>query len=702
MSIESTKVKPSVKTVENPYGDDVNTRSAAADRSAHSPASENANRGDDGTNRSGEVDADGLRTGAAADQDSAALPVQPTRDLPTWLLLNIAVPLLLLGAVGVLVWYLGTVQSPARPPLDDTPEGRLFALPAVDVVPVRSLASTGEKLHLSADGTVVPYREASLATEVAGRIVEKSPLCEAGKYVTKGHVLMKIDPTDYELEVKRLQRQQQQAYESLGEADQEIINSDRSMVLARADIELQQREVKRREALPKQYASQGELDEARRGVLTAEQQLVSYQNQLELAQKKRTRLESSERLAAIQLDAAKINLQRTEIIAPMDGVVVSEQAEINTFVSRGSGVVTMEDTSKVEVASKLRVDQLYWVLNQKGSKRDPGASGIASPPTQQDRGYQLPPTSVIVRYIVSGREGLVYQWKGKLSGYDGIGLDEQTRTVPVRIVVDDPQAFEVIRDGRVLHSKQTPGDFAGPTTLVRGMFVSLRLELDPAVDLVVLPSEALKPGNRVWQFVPDPSVLERSLIPADDTPKTAGQGTSAAGKNATAGKDATASKGDAAGKLAAADREANLGVAKPDSKREKSSLPDLIDPMAGFHPEAWVAGELKVLHGIRPVDQFIPTAAFTAGLDLAEGDNEEPDVGKAWICEIASTRLQDGSFVVVSPMGSMQTDAFPVRAPAEEVGATNDVLQPVKTGAESTIDVSASGPTSLQRLELGQ
>lgn len=655
MSIESTRVKPDVKTGENPYGDDVSTRSAAAERSTHAHPQENGNHAggdaaDDGTNGV----TDPYRTSGESGPVATQQPIQPIGDVPKWLLFNIAVPLLLLAAVGGLVWYLGKVESPARPPLDDTPLGRMFALPAVDVVPVRSLASTGEKLHLSADGTVVPYREASLATEVAGRIVEKSPLCEAGKYVTKGHVLMKIDPTDYELEVKRLQRQQQQAYESLGEADQEIINTDRSMELARADIELQQREVKRREALPKQYASQGELDVARRAVLTAEQQLLTYQNQLELAKKKRTRLESSERLAALQLDAAMINLQRTEIIAPMDGVVVSEQAELNTFVSRGSPVVTMEDTSKVEVASKLRVDQLYWVLNQKGSRRDPNVSDSKSPPTQQDRGYELPPTSVIVRYIVSGREGLVYQWKGRLSGYDGIGLDEQTRTVPVRIVVDDPQAYEVIRDGRVLSSKQTPGDFAGPTTLVRGMFVSLRLELDPAVELVILPSEALKPGNRVWQFVADPSVLERSLIPVDNT-----QGDAKSNTDQTPGAVAEAP---------AADPSQESVTANSESASEKSSLPAPIDPMAGFVPGAWVAGELKVLQGIRPVDKFIPTAAFKTGQDLAEDVDEDPDTGTAWICEIGDTPLQDGSLVVVSPMGSMQTDEFPVRASAEASG----------------------------------
>ncbi len=647
MSIESTQDQPVTQAVKDPYGDTPRSR-PSGERSSHAPTLDNG----DGAKRTPlPGTAEGAATGDVPSQD---LPVHPTKNLPSWLLFNIAVPTLMLAAAGLLVWYLGSVESPARPPIDDTPVGRLFALPAVDVVQVHSLASTGEKLHLSADGTVVPFREAVLATEVAGRIVEKSPLCEAGKYVTKGHVLMKIDPTDYELEVKRLQRQQQQAYESLGEADQEIVNTNRSMELARADIALQQREVKRRESLPKQYASQNELDVARRAVLTAEQQLVVFQNQLELAKKKRTRLESSEQLAALQLEAAKINLQRTEIIAPMDGVIVSEQAEINTFVARGNPVVTIEDTSKVEVAAKLRVDQLYWILNQKGVQRSRRSDEGAK--SRQDRGYQLPPTSVSVRYVVSGRDGLVYQWKGKLNGYDGIGLDEQTRTVPVRIVVDDPQAFEVLRNGKVLHSSDQSTDVAGPTTLVRGMFVSLRLELDPAVELIVLPSEALKPGNRVWQFVADPSVLEKSLIAVEEE---------------NDGNDPPPSA------------DAETAVVDPSTTNHTSPLADELDPMAAFHPDAWVAGQLNVLHGVRPVDQYVTTAEFSAGEAVAVGDEEEPEVDKAWICEIGDAGLRDGSFVVISPMGSIRTDAFPVRAPAEAVGTTNK-RPPAATAAEST------------------
>ncbi len=154
----------------------------------------------------------------------------------------------------------------------------------------------------------------------------------------------------------------------LGEVDQEMLNAKRLIEVAQQDVALQQKEVERQKALPAGFASRAEIDQANRGLLAATQQLVSVENQLDLLRKRRLRLEASERLAATQLKAAEVNLSRVEIRAPIDGVIVKEDADLNTFVARGNMLVTIEDTSKVEVATNLRMDQLYWVLDQQGRR----------------------------------------------------------------------------------------------------------------------------------------------------------------------------------------------------------------------------------------------------------------------------------------------------------------------------------------------
>ncbi|WDQ16183.1 HlyD family secretion protein [Rhodopirellula sp. P2] len=553
-----------------------------------------------------------------------------------WALFNIGAPLLLLAAAGGLVYALGSVQPSTRPPADNTLAGRLQALPAVDVVPIQSLADSGQILHLNTDGTVVPFREVILATEVAGRIIEKSPQCEAGQYVTAGTVLMRIDPTDYELTVRRLEQTQQSEYEAINEVDQELINAARLLEIADADIELQSREAKRLDSLPEDFAARRDVDAARRGVLQAEQQKVTVQNQIDLLKKRRTRLELAEQLAATQLKQANIDLQRTEIRAPIDGVIASEQAELNTFVARGNPVVTMEDTSKVEVATSLRTDQLYWVLNQKTTQSP--IEELNAPANGAHRGYKLPPTEVKVQYQLSGRDDVTYVWDGQLTGYDGIGLDEQTRTVPVRVVVDQPQMFEIQRrmdDGSLAPTTSENVVSTGPTALVRGMFVRLQLQLHPAVPLVILPSEALKPGNRVWEFIPDESVLD---VPEID--------------NQTAAAEGSDSKATAAA-VADSEMTADDRVAKTDAGESENLV---ADSELAFVPENWTAGRLVIRHDIRPIDLL---SAVGGSSDL-------------WICEVPDQSVTGDSFVVVSPLGSIEADTFPVRAPKKNLVPPND------------------------------
>ncbi len=350
---------------------------------------------------------------------------------------------------------------------------------------------------------------------------------------------------------------------------------------------------------------------------------MTYQNQIDLLKKRRARLELAEQLAATQLKQARIDLERTEIRAPIDGVIASEQAELNTFVARGNPVVTMEDTSKVEVATSLRTDQLYWVLNQKTSQSP--IEELNAPANGAHRGYKLPPTEVKVQYQLSGRDDVTYVWDGQLIGYDGIGLDEQTRTVPVRVVVDQPQMFDVQRRGDDESTKRPTEEnviSTGPTALVRGMFVRLQLQLQPAVPLVILPSEALKPGNRVWEFIPDESVLDV----AEEEEKTDDSVTVAESKTET--DDSVAKTED--------------GKSTDDESETKPEA----EPEVAFVPEEWSPGRLVIRQDIRPIDL----------LSSVGGSSD------FWICEVPDQSINGDSFVVVSPLGSIEADTFPVRA----------------------------------------
>ncbi len=348
-------------------------------------------------------------------------------------------------------------------------------------------------LDIDLNGVVVPFREVTVAAEVAGRISEKSDLCEPGRFVQAGDLLFKIDPRDYQLEVDRLARLRDQEYAQLREWEQEVANSQKSLELAEQDVVLQEKEIQRLEKLPEGFASAAELDQARRARLVSANQRQVQQNQLDLLNARKRRLDLSQQLASTQLEQAKLNLARTEIRAPLNGVIISENAETESFVQKGATLCTIEDTTKVEVKCNVRMDQLMTILDQEQLPTSMPLPGKLS-------GYALPQTPVSILYRIAGREDLVFQWEGHLSRYDGIGLDPQSRTVPCRITVDDPQNF-------LIAGKQSSSDGGAASPLVRGMFVEAKIHTKPNRNLLLIPKLALKPGNILWKFREDREVL---------------------------------------------------------------------------------------------------------------------------------------------------------------------------------------------------
>ncbi|MFO0922612.1 MAG: HlyD family efflux transporter periplasmic adaptor subunit [Pirellulales bacterium] len=343
-------------------------------------------------------------------------------------------------------------------------------------------------LDVEASGVVVPFRQITVAAEVAGRIKNKSDNCQLGRFVQAGEVLFEIDPTDFQWEVERLTALRESEYAQQNELDQEVSNAQRALKLAEQEVALQQQELSRIENLPKGFASATELDQARRALLSSTNQRLTIQNQLDLLSTRRTRVVLAERLASTQLSQAKTNLSRTVIKAPIAGVIVSESVETDSFIQKGATLCAIEDTKRVEVACSLRPDQLTWILDQENVTQN----------GDQASTYQLPKTPVTVSYQVAGREEIRFEWDGHLSRYEGIGLDPQSRTIPVRITVENPQAFRKTGPG----SDRAAGALHA---LVRGMFVNCTIKTNPKREFTLIPKLALQPGNQVWFFEPEGS-----------------------------------------------------------------------------------------------------------------------------------------------------------------------------------------------------
>ncbi len=114
-------------------------------------------------------------------------------------------------------------------------------------------------------------------------------------------------------------------------------------------------------------------------------------NALRLLNAQKERLEVQKELTETALERAKLDLARTEVKSPVDGVIVSAEVEEGGRVQAGGALFTVNDTSKAEVRTSLRMKDVAWILahppaGSRPSDRDPELSaGAAASPCRRCR-----------------------------------------------------------------------------------------------------------------------------------------------------------------------------------------------------------------------------------------------------------------------------------------------------------------------------
>lgn len=375
----------------------------------------------------------------------------------------LSIALLATGVVGFLL--LGKAEPPVQAP-------RNVAVSQVDIV---LAAEHEEGLTFSVDGVVRPYRDLQVAAESGGRVVSKAANCRVGKLVAAGDALIQIDPRDYQLEIRRLEEELEQATISASELGVQIESAYQQIDLAEQAVEINERQLARFVRVRSPGAvTEAEIDSTKREVVNARISLQSQSDQLRSLEASLPRLKSVVDRTETQLAMARLALERCVIRAPIDGVITEEHVEQDGYLQKGALVFTVRDTSRLDVRCDLRADQLalLWDVGRKGSTT----------------AYEFPETPVNVIYELGTRK---YSWQGALARFDGAGLDSQTRMAPCLVHVEDPRSVTAInKDGLV---SQSP-----PPTLLVGMFVEVQVRLRPETELVSIPITALQPGNRVW------------------------------------------------------------------------------------------------------------------------------------------------------------------------------------------------------------
>jgi len=246
--------------------------------------------------------------------------------------------LLVLGipVLAILV-VVGMVSMKPEPPKKE----RANLDPIVEVIRLEPMTTNFE---VRSQGTVLPKTETILSAEVTGTITEISPKFVAGGVFRKNEVLMRIDPTNYLVELKQA------------------------------------------EALVKQR--QIEFDGAsklREKGYRAESELASAAAALASAQATRVRAER--------------NLERTFIRLPYEGIVRAKDTDLGQFVSPGARLGVAFATDYAEVRLPLTDTDLAFVdmPNAAEITASGGVDGPAVTLTATQKGRQSEWQATIVR-----------------------------------------------------------------------------------------------------------------------------------------------------------------------------------------------------------------------------------------------------------------------------------------------------------------
>ncbi len=319
---------------------------------------------------------------------------------------------------------------------DSAPEAqRRQPPPTVLAVEATTLSPTDYPVVLRSQGTVRPTTENTLVTEVTGAITALSEHFVVGGAFSAGEVLLQVDERDYQITLTRA-----------------LAN------LAQADAELEEQRA---------LASQAAADWKQLGRRGTPSPLTLREPQVAAAQ---ANLDA----ATAEVDKARLDLERTRIVGPYDGRVLSADVANGQFVNRGATVGAIHAIDAVDISLPLTSRQLEFV--------NLPASGVPV-----DEG--LAPTVELETRIGSTTRA----WAGRLVRSEGV--DSATQQLNVVARVNSPFAVS-----------------GSPLRI--GQYVDARISGSVLKDVFVVPRAAVRDNGEVLVLDGESRVTRRPVTVA--------------------------------------------------------------------------------------------------------------------------------------------------------------------------------------------
>jgi multidrug resistance efflux pump len=211
----------------------------------------------------------------------------------------------------------------------------------------------------TAHATVQAY-VVGIAPEVAGNIVAVQVRDNAR--VKQGDVLFRIDPQRFDNAVASAEASLAQAGQTVGASTAEVAAAEANVARARADLSTAEEQSNRVFQLVERgvYAA-ARGDEARRRVDGARAAVEQADAQLEQARQNLGPQGADNpqiRAAAAALQQARLDLIRTTVVAPSDGIITNLRLTTGQYANVGQPVMTFIDVGAAWIEANFRENNL--------------------------------------------------------------------------------------------------------------------------------------------------------------------------------------------------------------------------------------------------------------------------------------------------------------------------------------------------------
>ena len=231
-------------------------------------------------------------------------------------------------------------------------------------------AGSGTRWYLESSHTVSTddaYVDAPLAdiTPQIDGTIEKVWVSDT-QHVRQGDLLVRLDPADADLAVQQAQANYEQATRRVEQYAANVNAALANVAGKESNLRRAQLDLRRRTGLAETGAvSAEEISNATNALDAAKSELSIAQQQL-AAQRTLTKGDEPARnpeilAAKAALDKALLDLDRTEIRAPVDGVVASRHAQIGQRVKLGSTLMSVVPLMEAHVNANFKEVQLQHI-----------------------------------------------------------------------------------------------------------------------------------------------------------------------------------------------------------------------------------------------------------------------------------------------------------------------------------------------------